>query len=209
MKYAGIYIETTMGYYNRRSVMVIEQVEYTNAESFIPLLKVLYPLLLDAFTNRLNAYGGQSTEVGIYLSDKPYKTQIDYTPETFFTCLNSCKIVTVASDMDVTDTDAPNKIVFNARTCESISGSPYIDKICALESGFRSAIESRAETIKYLREFEPEKAFKWYYTTGYYQKLCLGHCRRLIIDVLSNAIKNLNSPANMSVEGKVKHESMV
>lgn len=192
MKYVGIYIKTTMGYYRQRSVMVVEQVEYTNAESSIPLSKALYPLVMDAFTNRLNVYGGQSTEVGIYLSDRSYETQIDYTPETFFTRLNSCKIVNAASDMDVTDIDAPNKIVFNARTCESISGSPYIDKICALESGFRSAIKSRAETIKYLREFEPATAFKWYYTTYYYKKLCRAHCRRLIINVLKEAIANLS-----------------
>jgi len=193
-----------MVYSKQRSVMVVEQVEYTNEESVVPLLKVLYPLLMRAFKNSLSTYCGQDSEIGIYISDKPYKMQTDYTPETFFTLLNSCKIVTVESDMYVPD-DALDKIVFNTRICESISGSPYIDKICALERGFRSAIESRAETIKYLREFEPATAFKWYYTTGYYQKLCRGHSRRLILDVLKEAIDNLAT----QTPGTNKHESIV
>lgn len=202
--YFGIYIKTNMVYSKQRSVMVVEQVEYTNEESFIPLLKVLYPLLVRAFKNSLSTYCGQDSEIGIYTSDKPYKMQTDYTPETFFTLLNSCKIVTVESDMYVPD-DALDKIVFNTRICESISGSPYIDKICALERGFRSAIKSRNKTINYLREVEPETEFRWYYTTGYYQKLCRGHSRRLIINVLEEAIANL---ATISPGGK-KHESIV
>lgn len=194
-----------MVYSKQRSVMVVEQVEYTNAESVVPLLKVLYPLLRDAFMNNLSNYCGQSTEVGFYASKNPFRPQTDYTPETFFTIANHNWAVIVVSDTTIEDINDSSKILFNENLCKSISGSPYIDKICELERGFRSAIESRAETINYLREFEPATAFKWYYTTGYYQKLCRGHCRRLIINVLEEAIANLAT----QTPGTNKHESIV
>lgn len=194
-----------MRYYQQRNVMVVEQIEYTTPESLVPLLKVLYPIILDAFNDTLCTYYGQSSEIGIYISDKSYKPQTDYAPETFFTLVKTNTIINVASTTDINNKDDPDKIVFNHHTCECITGSSYIDKICALECSFRSAIESRAETIKYLRDFEPATAFKWYYTTGYYKKLCRAHCRRLIIDVLKEAIANLSGekPRDKKLESLV------
>jgi hypothetical protein len=186
-KYIGLYIETVMSYTQSRNIMVIEQTKLVNCYGH-SLTKTLKPLLLKAYTNSLSTYAGQSTELGVYLSETPFEVCRNYDSATFFTLVKYSPIVIVADDMSVRLIDAPNKIVFNVHLGENVFRDATIDRICDIERQYQTT-KIRSEIKKLLAEFEPQSEIKWYYFTSTLRKMVRRHCRRMIIGMLSKDIK--------------------
>lgn len=186
-QYIGLYIETVMSYTLSRNIMVIEQTELVNG--YGPCLtKTLKPLLLKAYTNSLSTYAGQSTELGVYLSETPFEERRNYHSASFFTLVKYSPIVIVADDVSVSLIDAPNKIVFNVHLGDNVFKDATIDRICAIEHQYQTT-KTRSEVKKLLAKFEPQSEIKWYYFTSTLRKMVRRHCRRKIIAMLSKDIK--------------------
>ncbi len=201
--YAGIYIETLMNYTRVRSLMVVEQIDLTPAKgtesgtTIYTLLKKLKPLLLDGFANRLSSYRGQISSIGIYVSDVGFNTFTNYTGETFFMVSKSSDIFTVQSDTVFPTIDDIYKMDFNNNETRRIfSNDQTINAICDIERDFWASTKNRADTIKLLKQFEPDYAIKWYNWTSTLKRLCRKHMRHKIINILAKDIKGERHKAN-------------
>jgi hypothetical protein len=186
-QYIGLYIETLMCNTRRSNVMVIEQLKLVNGYG-PSLTKTLKPLLLKAYTNSLSTYAGQSTELGVYLSETPFEVRRDYVTTSFYTLVKFSPIVVVADDISVRLIDAPNKIVFNVHLGDNVFRDATIDRICEIERQYQTT-KNRTEVKKLLAEFQPQSEIKWYYFTSTLRKMVRMHCRRKIIAMLSRDIK--------------------
>jgi hypothetical protein len=185
--YIGLYIETAMYNARSRNIMVIEQSKLVNGYG-PSLTKILKPLLLKAYTNSLSTYAGQSTELGVYLSETPFEERRNYDSASFFTLVKYSPIVIVADDVSVSLIDAPNKIVFNVHLGDNVFRDETIVRICDIERQYQTT-KNRTEVKKLLAEFEPQTEIKWYYFTSTLRKMVRRHCRHKIIAMLSKDIK--------------------
>lgn len=195
--YSGIYIETMMSYTYERSLMVLEQIETTPAKgtesrsTIYALLKTLKQLIFDGFANKLSKYTGQSSSVGLYISDMCFKPGTNYTPQTFFTVVKYNHVLTVHSDTVFSKIDDIDKIDFSYdKTCKIFENDPTIKTICDIERNFWKSTKTRADTIKLLKEFEPVSTIKWYNFTRTLKQRCRRNIRHKIINILAKDIKD-------------------
>jgi hypothetical protein len=172
-----------------RSLMVVEQIDLTQG-SIYTLLKKLKPLLLDGFANRLSTFTGQTSSIGIYVSDVGFKTFTNYTAETFYIVVKSSDVFTVQADTVFPTIDDIYKMDFSHNETRKIfSNDPTINAICDIERNFWESTKTRTEAIKLLKQFAPDCKIKWYNMTGTIKRLCRKYMRRKIINTLVKDIK--------------------
>ena len=187
--YAGIYIETIMSHTHDRSLMVVEQIDTKKCSIYV-LLKKLKPLLLDGFANRLSIFTGQTSSIGIYVSDVGFKTFTNYTAETFYIVVKSSDVFTVQADTIYSNIDNLYKMEFSHNETRKIfSNDPTINSICDIERDFWESTKTRTEAIKLLRQFTPDCKIKWYNMTSTLKSLCRKYIRHKIINTLAKDIK--------------------
>jgi hypothetical protein len=205
--YIGIYVETSMHYRANSDLMVVEQVEITSKDSKYALLKRLKPLLLDGFSNRLASYKGQTSNVGVYISDVSYNTHTNYGAETFFMVVKFSRLLNVMDDASFPNINDLNKMDFSYdETRKIFPEDPTINAICDIERNFWEWTNTRSNTIKLLKEFDPISTIKWYSWTGTLKERCRKHMRRKIINILAKDIKGekpQERPKNMNITSVV------
>lgn len=197
-----------MHYRANSNLMVVEQVEITSKDSKYALLKRLKPLLLDGFRNRLASYKGQTSNVGVYVSDVSYNTHTNYGVETFFMVVKFfSRLLNVMEDTSFPNINDLNKIDFiYDETRQIFPEDPTINAICDIERNFWESTKTRSSTIKLLKEFEPISTIKWYNWTGTLKERCRKHMRRKIINILAKDIKGEKAqekPKNMNITSVV------
>lgn len=196
--YIGIYVETSMHYRANSDLMVVEQVEITSKDSKYALLKRLKPLLFDGFSNQLASYKGQTSNVGVYVSDVSYNTHTNYGAETFFMVVKFSRLLNVMEDTMFPNINDLNKMDFSYdETRKIFHEDPTINAICDIERNFWESTKTRSSTIKLLKEFEPVSTIKWYNWTGTLKERCRKHMRRKIINILAKDIKGEKPRENM------------
>jgi hypothetical protein len=205
--YIGIYVESSMNYRSNSDLMVVEQVEITSKDSKYSLLKTLKSLLFDGFSNRLASYKGQTSNVGVYISDVSYNTHTNYGAETFFMVVKFSRLLTVMEDTSFPNINDLNKMGFSYdETRKIFHEDPTINAICDIERNFWESTKTRSSTIKLLKEFEPISTIKWYNWTGTLKERCRKHMRRKIINILAKDIKGekpQERPKNMNITSVV------
>ena len=190
--YAGIYIESVLSYSHQSSLMVIEQIELTTdvKDSMYALLKKLKSLLLEGFANNLSKYNGQTSTIGIYVSDVGFKPYENYSTQTFFIVVKFSNVLKVIADSIFPNIDDIYKMEFSHNETRKIfSNDPTINAICDIERDFWESTRTRTEAIKLLKQFLPDCKIKWYNMTGTIKRLCLRYMRRNIINILAKDIK--------------------
>jgi len=188
--YIGIYVESSMNYRSNSHLMVVEQVKITSKDSKYALLKTLKSLLLDGFKNQLASYKGQTSNVGVYVSDVSYNTHTNYGAETFFMVVKFSRLLNVMEDTSFPNINDLNKMDFSYdETRQIFPEDPTINAICDIELNFWESTKTRANTIKLLNEFNPNSTIKWYNWTGTLKERCRKHMRHKIINILSKDIK--------------------
>ncbi len=182
-QYVGIYIKTSMITDNAQNLMIIKQVELSNS-SGIELAKELYPLVLSAFKNNISAYYGQTSELGVYLSDRPYDTKINYNAPTFFTVVKNNLIIRVISDYLYPNENYHDKYVFNSNIRSIFPHDETINTICKHMLDFFVAKRTRPGTINLLKRLDPAAKINWYNTHSSLKRLCFKQVRDQVINVL-------------------------
>ena len=190
--YAGIYIESVLSYSHQSSLMVIEQIELTTdvKDSMYALLKKLKSLLIEGFANNLSKYNGQTSTIGIYVSDVGFKPYENYSTQTFFIVVKFSNVLKVIADSIFPNIDDIYKMEFSHNETRKIfSNDPTINAICDIEHDFWESTRTRTEAIKLLKQFLPDCKIKWYNMTGTIKRLCRKYMRRKIINTLAKDIK--------------------
>jgi hypothetical protein len=180
--------------------MVVEQVEITSKNSKYALIKTLKSLLLDGFSNQLATYRGQTSKVGMYVSEVSFNTHTNYGAETFYMVVKSSCLMTVMEDTNFPNINDLNKIDFSYdETRQIFHEDPTINAICDVERNFWASTKTRSNTIKLLKEFVPVSTIKWYNWTGTLKERCRKHIRHKIINILAKDIKGEKNTKNDNV----------
>jgi hypothetical protein len=193
-----------MCYTYDKSLTIVEQIELTPG-SIYTLLKPLKQQLFNGFTNNLSIYNGESSSIGIYTSDKCFKPDTNYTPETFFMVVKQSHIFTVHCDIFFPNINDLDKMEFSYdETRQIFHKDPTINAICDIERNFWASVKTRTDTIKLLKEFDPVSTIKWYNFTSTLKQRCSKHMRRMIINILARDIKgekaaNIEKTANTTI----------